>query len=167
MTTIQDVLNSAIPAATSAILNNSGIDLARQLKDEGHYDVVAVIGFSGEGFAGALGFATERSLIEAAYGECDTLLADSWLGEVANQLLGRTKNAFLAYGIEIRLAIPMVLHGLKIQARIAETNGSQFQFTSASGRACVWVDANWNTRQKVQPADTEQHAKAEGDIVIF
>lgn len=89
------------------------------------------------------------------------------VGEVANQLLGRLKNAFLAYGIEIRLAIPMVLHGLKIQARIAETDGSQFQFTSASGRTCVWVDANWNTSQEVQLADTEQHAKAEGDIMIF
>jgi len=167
MKTISQVLNDTIPDATRLILNNGGIAVVHQTLLVARYDVVAVIGFSGNGFGGALGFAAERSIIKAAYGESDTVLSDSWLGEVANQLLGRLKNALLLYGVEVRLAIPMVLHGLDLKMRAGESQINQFQFASPCGSTCVWVDANWNVHQPLTLADPEQQPQAEGELMLF
>src|SRR3569832_1090150 len=161
MKTISQVLNDTIPDATRLILNNGGIAVVHQTLLVARYDVVAVIGFSGNGFGGALGFGAERSIIKAAYGESDTVLSDSWLGEVANQLLGRLKNALLLYGVEVRLAITLVLHGLDLKMRAGESQINQFQFASPCGSTCVWVDANWNVHQPMTLADLEQQPQAE------
>jgi CheY-specific phosphatase CheX len=166
MKTIRQVLNDIIPAGTQTIFKNSGIDVDR-MSGKAHYDMVAVIGFSGDGFGGSLGFAAEHSFVNKVFGESDTLLSDSWLGEIANLLLGRLKNSLLTYGVEYRLAIPMVLHGLQLRVRAEEGKLTQFQFKSEAGFACVWVDANWNIDKELTMVDAAQHSKAEGEIMLF
>lgn len=167
MKTIGQIINDAIPHATRIILDNNGIAITHEANPAARYDAVAVIGFSGNGFGGALGFAAESVMIEAAYGESDTRLSDSWLGEVANQLLGRVKNALLGYGVEIRLAIPMVLHGLDLKVRDGDDPIKQFPCVSEHGGACVWIDANWNIHQLVHPADAAEQPQGEGELMLF
>lgn len=166
MTTVRKVLNDTIPAALAAILKDSGVDLAL-MNGKAHYDMVAVIGFSGDGFGGSLGFAAEHSFVNAAFGDSDTPMSDSWLGEIANLLLGRLKNALLAYGIEYRLAIPMVLHGLQLRVRADEGKLTQFQFKAEAGHVCVWVDSDWRMDDELSLVDVDQHSKAEGEIMLF
>src|SRR5581483_934771 len=166
MKTIRQVLYDTIPAAAQSILKDSGIDIA-PMNGKAHYDMVAVIGFSGDGFGGSLGFAAEHSFVNKAFGESDTSLSDSWLGEVANLLLGRLKNSLLSYGVEYRLAIPMVLHGLQLRVRADEGRLTQFQFKSNAGQACVWVDANWKMDKELSMVDADKHSKAEGEIMLF
>lgn len=166
MKTIRRVLHDTIPTAAQAILKDSGADIA-PMNGKAHYDMVAVIGFSGDGFGGSLGFAAEHSFVGKVFGESDTRLSDSWLGEIANLLLGRLKNALLTYGVEYRLAIPMVLHGLQLRVRDDEGKLTQFQFKSEAGHACVWVDANWNMDKELTVVDVDQHSKAEGEIMLF
>jgi hypothetical protein len=165
MKTIRQVLNETIPAATQAILKDSGVDLA-PMTGKAHYDMVAVIGFSGDGFGGSLGFAAEQSFVQTVFGESDTFLSDSWLGEISNLLLGRLKNTLLTYGVEYRLAIPMVLHGLQLRVRV-DGKLNQFQFKSDSGHACVWVDSNWDIDKELNVVDAGLHSKAEGEIMLF
>lgn len=149
-----------------AILKDSTV-IPTSMNSNAHYDMVAVIGFSGDGFGGSLCFAAEQSFVTSIFGESDTLLSDSWLGEIANLLLGRLKNALLAYGVEYRLAIPMVLHGLQLRVRVDEGNLIQFQFKSESGHSCIWVDTNWDLDRELSVVDVGQHSKAEGEIMLF
>ncbi len=111
MKTIEDVLKETIPNAINSIFEGSSVNMNGVDQDDARYDVVAVIGFSRQ-YKGALGFSAEKSLVRTAYGECDTLLADSWVGEVANQPGTIEKSTFLSYGIEIQMALPMVLNGV-------------------------------------------------------
>lgn len=166
MKTIRQVLNETIPAGAQAILKDSGADMV-PMNGQVHYDMVAVIGFSGEGFGGSLGFAAEHVFVKNVFGESDTRLSDSWLGEIANLLLGRLKNALLTYGVEYRLAIPMVLHGLQLRVRADEGKLTQFQFKSEAGHACVWVDSNWMMDKALSEVDAAQHSRAEGEIMLF
>lgn len=167
MKTIEDVLQATIPEATKIVLTNSGVNVTGGSNRAALYSVVAVIGFSGADFGGALGFAAEQEFVRAAYGEHDSILSDSWVGEIANQLLGRLKSALLCHGVEIRLAIPMVLHGLDIKLRQSEPDLAQYRCNSEHGGACVWVDANWDVHRKVQSVSAEEQPLAEGALTLF
>ncbi len=166
MKTIGNILKETIPSGLHAIFKESGVHLTETVEDQVLYDVVAVIGFSGD-YKGAVGFSAEKALVKTVYGECNTLLSDSWVAEIANQVLGRLKNALLAYGINIQIALPMVLNGIKIQVR--SINGVPYQsaLRSESGGICVWVDSNWNADQAFEIVSQKEHAKHEGDMLIF
>src|SRR3569832_848317 len=84
MTTLGCLLHDVIPDAAPALLQSNRIILRPSLGRAPHYDVVAVIGFSGSGFGGALGVAAERSLIAGHGGDCDIVLCVCWLGGFAS-----------------------------------------------------------------------------------
>jgi len=167
MKTLEDILKATIPAATQNVLKTHGVSILGKSDHIAEYSVVAVIGFSGDGFGGALGFAAESDFVKGAYSEHDSSLSDSWVGEISNQLVGRLKSALLSYGVEIRLAIPMVLHGLDIKVRHNDTPITQYRCDSEHGGACVWVDANWDVHQKVQLVSAEEQPQEEGALMLF
>lgn len=167
MKTIDQVIDDTVPSSITTILKDSGVNINEAPVSNSHYDVIAVIGFSGSGFGGAVGFAAEKSILNAAYGESDTLLSDGWVGEVANQLLGRMKNYLLSYGVVVEISIPMVLHGLELQVRVKTSQIKQYEYTSEYGHTCVWVDANWDYNQELELAASEEHAQSEGITLMF
>lgn len=167
MKTIAEILDQTIASSIQAILKNNGVVLLGASENTGYYDAVAVIGFSCESYGGVLGFAAKNSMIESAYGESNSAMSDSWLGELANQLVGRLKNALLAYGTEIQIALPMVLHGLELQVRQGTGQIRQYQYGTDAGSACVWVDADWEFSKEVELVEVDQHAKAEGEMTMF
>lgn len=144
MITIGDVLNETIPYATKMILKKNWIDIVEKRTDDPLFDVVAIIGFSSEDLGGALGIAVEKTVIEKVYCKGEMALSDGWIAEVANQLLGRLKNTFLAYGIVFKVVIPMVLHGLHLRMNLENHKVIQFGFDSGCGRLGVWIDGNWD-----------------------
>jgi len=166
MPTLRHILTTTIPATAQAILKENGIDIT-PAQGQTPYERVAVIGFSGDGFGGSLGFFAERSLVDTVYGGGDASLSDGWLGEIANLLLGRLKNTLLAYGVEYRLAIPMVLHGLDIRVRGDRGQILQFSFSSKHGSMCVVVDATWEIDRELRLVDAEYHAKEAGECLLF
>ncbi len=167
MKTIGSIVDEVVPSAMEIVLKESGIEISPLSKNESHFDVIAVIGFSGEGFGGALGFAAQQSILEAKHNKSSDRLSDGWIGEIANQLLGRLKNALLNYGIDFQIAIPMVLHGLNLQISGRLEEIKEYSFRSKLGDTCVWVDANWDTTQECKTVEAKQLAKAEGDMLLF
>jgi CheY-specific phosphatase CheX len=148
MKTLGDVLEATIPVATQSVLNNHGVHIVGDSNRVAVYSVVAVIGFSRDDFGGALGFAAEGNIVKAAYAEHNSVLSDSWVGEISNQLVGRLKSGLLSYGVVIRLAIPMVLHGLDIQVRQSETKLIHYPCDSEhGGRACGWMQIGTSTKK--------------------
>ena len=167
MKTIETIVEECIPISVQTILKESRIQISEHTDEKPHFGIIAVIGFSGHKLDGAVGFAAEESILIEGYGEANTPLSDGWVGEIANQLLGRLKNALLAYGVEVQIAIPMVLHGLNLQVSGKSAQIKQFKYSSKFGHTCVWVDANWDMKKERNEVEADQHAKAEGDMMLF
>jgi len=168
MKTIAEVINETLPFATRSVLAQSRIHLTEARVDRPVYDLIALIGFSGdEGLVGTVGFATEQSILKAEYDESETYLSEGWLGEIVNQLLGRLKNALLPYGLEINLQLPKVLHGIRLQIGSESNQVKHYMYTSEFGRCCTWVDANWDLNRNLQLAVLEEQVQSEGDMILF
>ncbi len=82
-------------------------------------------------------------------------------------LLGRLKNALLAYGLEIYLQIPKVVHGHNIRILSPEKESIQFRDISQFGHGRIWFDANWELSQELSEADINQDAEAKGKVIKF
>ncbi|MEZ4742283.1 MAG: chemotaxis protein CheX [Bdellovibrionota bacterium] len=83
-------------------------------------DYCAVIGFAGEAIKGSIAVAMGLPLLEASNPSkamgmdvAEEDLAD-WLGEIANQIIGRVKNLILKYGVDFMITTPSVFHGKNI-----------------------------------------------------
>jgi Chemotaxis phosphatase CheX len=72
--------------------------------------LISTIGFSSSAISGSLLLAIPNVVIERTLPTGDANLAD-WVGELANQLLGRLKNQLLHYEVAINLALPVVVSG--------------------------------------------------------
>ncbi|MFQ5598635.1 MAG: hypothetical protein ACE5GK_11350 [Nitrospiria bacterium] len=166
MNTIEQILKDIVPDALRTILTENGIKMNGPSQSITHFDVVAVIGFSGEGFGGALGFAGKKSILKAVQDERINFI-DGWIGEVTNRLLGRIKNNLLSYGVDFQISVPMALHGLEIQIGTQSDLIHRFEYYTDVGHACVWVDANWNPLQALKTVETNRHAKPEGALLMF
>ena len=76
------------------------------------HDLAGVIGFTGA-MRGTLFIASTTSFFDAASPAPSADTGD-WTAELANQLLGRLKNRLLRRGIEIAVATPVVVRGLRL-----------------------------------------------------
>lgn len=136
-------------------------------------DRVAVIGFMGDGVRGSLGLGISLELMQSAAAAARTasdakLDLDDWLGEMANQLLGRLKNRLLTFGPAVGLALPMVLRGLQIEFVPDTADVWTYPFHADAGSLCIWLDVRLSPEVELtETADPELSAPAEGDLVVF
>ncbi len=96
-----------------------------------------VIGFVGRGVRGTCLLAGTDGPLAASCPEGGRLR--DWVGELANQLLGRLKSKLLARGVEIAVTTPIVLSGVRLQplprGRLEPT-----VFDSPWGPVLVWTE---------------------------
>jgi CheY-specific phosphatase CheX len=139
-----------------------GIPL-RDSDGRAHLELIAVIGFSGRHMRGALGIGAVREVARAA----NATSPEDWLGEISNRVLGRLKNRLLTHDVEISLALPMVLRGVRVEL----ADGSEVwshAFASAHGPVSVWLDARFDGAFSMTPVARESPEIAtEGELVLF
>ncbi len=141
MKTIDTILKEEVTSMTQALFERYDIKIEEDQNNENNFNMIAIIGFSGKDIKGSLGFAAAENLIhESYYGETlNPEMIDDWLGEIANQLLGRLKNILLVYGLDVHLSTPMVLHGLNITVGGGSKKIHRTPFKSNMGNSAVWV----------------------------
>lgn len=112
--------------------------------------LTALIGFSGPVLVGALGLiGAEASLAKTAPDDVK-FDAHDWVGELANQALGRVKIALLRAGVEIQASTPVVLRGISVSVMRTEQVRT-FVLEHADGAIHLWVD--YTPRIELQPGD--------------
>lgn len=84
------------------------------------YQFAAVLGFSGEAVKGSLIVSCEKTLLQTSHPNLamgmpveDPDLSD-WIGEIANQILGRFKNKCSAAGVVFSMSTPTALMGSQL-----------------------------------------------------
>lgn len=81
------------------------------------YDYCAIIGYAGVEMKGTMILGASKDLLRVTHAsihmgmEVEDADLPDWLGELANQLVGRIKNGLLSYGLDFGITTPTVLGG--------------------------------------------------------
>jgi CheY-specific phosphatase CheX len=133
--------------------------------------VLAVIGFGGRSFRGSLIVSANRGLLERSCPvPCagnDEQLQD-WLGEIANQLLGRLKAQLLAHGIVIELGTPATVAGLELRVRPRnECLTPPLWLVAGSDWLVARLDATAEPNVLLCLSPDPSNSATEGEVLLF
>lgn len=137
--------------------------------------VAGIIGFTGEQFGGIVAvqtspkvvFDTVPPAIRSRMTEERVVL--DWVGELANQLLGRTKNKMLRYSASYQMSPPTAVSGHELNVVPAESSGSQWlRIATETGEIYLMIDFRTEGELMLSPSDDANRvAAAEGDLMLF
>ena len=121
-----------------------------------------VMGFVGESMRGTCLLAARAATVVAA-APADARPRD-WVGELANQLVGRLKSKLLARNVSIAMTTPVVLSGVRIEP-LPRTSIEPAVFDTATGKVLIWLEVEVDRAFRL---DTERPiAATEGDLLVF
>lgn len=121
-----------------------------------------VMGFVGESMRGTCLLAARAATVLAA-APPDARPRD-WVGELANQLVGRLKSKLLARNVSIAMTTPVVLSGVRIEP-LPRTTIEPAVFDTATGKVLIWLEVEVDGTLRF---DTERPIPAtEGDLLVF
>jgi CheY-specific phosphatase CheX len=168
MTALDEILTRALRLALG------GIHEAYVAQDPGpqesRCDVAALVKFRGPVMRGSLVLMTASA--EAAKTlrpppPVSELLVRDWVGELANQILGRIKNRLLEHGLSFDPGMPRVVWGPDLERAVHSDPGDDVLVFEASNvpltvRFAVTVDETADVA-----AMAPQETAAEGDVILF
>ena len=88
-----------------------------------------------------------------------------WIGELANQLVGRLKVKLLGHNIEIGLTTPIVLQGIQLQP-LPKSALEPAVFSCTGGTVLVWVEAEVAAGFSLPPQRAPDAGES-GDLMFF
>jgi len=121
-----------------------------------------VMGFVGDRVRGTCLLAAPQGTVEAAAPKDAS--ARDWVGELANQLVGRLKAKLLARGATIALSTPVVLRGVKLSP-LPRTDVAPVVFESAAGKVLVWLEVE--IEDGFQLGEERALKASEGELLVF
>jgi CheY-specific phosphatase CheX len=138
--------------------------------------MLAIIGFGGDQLRGSLVLSANHGLLETScpartVGRSDATHAEilqDWVGELANQLLGRLKSQLLAHGIAIQLGTPTTVSGLELRVRsCGDRPTTPLWLHAGSDWLVARLDAIAAPETKLSASPDPSSAAAEGEILLF
>jgi hypothetical protein len=90
--------------------------------------------------------------------------ARDWVGELANQLVGRLKAKLMARGATIALSTPVVLRGVKLSP-LPRTDVAPVVFESTAGKVLVWLEVE--IEDGFQLGEERALKASEGELLVF
>jgi hypothetical protein len=164
---LQPLFDAATANAVPELFSTYGITLGaidQQVRPPISFVTCGVIGFSGPVVRGALVVALTGGLAEQTNPMGSAGNPRDWIGELANQLLGRIKLALLDHGVEIYLNLPAVLKGEHL-APIPRREVQPMVFSATEGVVGVWLEIEERDGERSQAVNTDR-AKS-GDAIFF
>lgn len=135
--------------------------------------VAGVIGFVGAGVRGSVVLATVSAVGVATRPVAATTVseANDWVGELANQLLGRLKNHyFLAHGVDIQMSAPVTVSGRDLSCVFGNRGGdadTPLHFTSTPGPITIWSELRVDEGFVLGPKVEQAVCAEEGGMELF
>lgn len=151
-------------SACIELMNAYGVEL-RPTQGWAESDEVmysGVMGFVGESVRGTCLLAAPHGTVLAAAPQAAS--ARDWVGELANQLVGRLKAKLMARGATIALSTPVVLRGVKLSP-LPRTDVDPVVFESTAGKVLVWLEVE--IENDFQLGEERALSAAEGELLVF
>jgi CheY-specific phosphatase CheX len=180
-----EVLDEIVSRSAEDLWRDCGLTLprtrAQAIPHIGERHVAGLVTFSGPRIQGSLALvstfpvvaktrptdldSTSRSSGSAG----DRILLRDWVGELTNQLLGRIKNRFCAFGLKFDVAMPIAFSGPALSFAIRKYSKARI-FTFGRGNDVIGVAVDISTEPQLASmtpqTDIEQAAR-EGDVILF
>ncbi len=121
-----------------------------------------VMGFVGDSVRGTCLLAAPQAAVEAAAPRAAG--ARDWVGELANQLVGRLKAKLMARGATIALSTPVVLRGVRLSP-LPRTDVDPVVFDSAAGKVLVWLEVE--IEDDFELGQERALQATEGELLVF
>lgn len=121
-----------------------------------------VMGFVGDALRGTCLLAAPAATVLAA-APPDARPRD-WVGELANQLVGRLKSKLLARSVTIAMTTPVVLTGVRISP-LPRGDVAPAVFDTVTGRVMVWLELEVDGAFRF--GSERPLAAGEGDLLVF
>ena len=121
-----------------------------------------VMGFVGESVRGTCLLAAPQGTVEDAAPKGAS--ARDWVGELANQLVGRLKAKLMARGATIALSTPVVLRGVRLSP-LPRTDVAPVVFESTAGKVLVWLEVE--IENDFQLGEERALKASEGELLVF
>jgi CheY-specific phosphatase CheX len=135
---------------------------------------VGILGFTGGEVRGTVMLGLTDDILRLHCGlECGEAiprsLARDWVGELANQLLGRLKNRLMPYGATIYLSTPVTLTGQRIMLLSSDTHCAigPLVFRCGEEFVCVWLEYEVNEEHVWERSEEDAPLGSEGDLLMF
>lgn len=167
------LLNELIMQCTNEFFQSRGVSLHEGAARDGVIEHAAAIGFSSREMRGVVGIGMETATLRRIVAMQPLLGAhvsvEDWLGEAANQLLGRFKNKLVSYGPVVSIALPMVLRGMRMQFVPIGAEGLWTHVAqSGAGQVWVWLDVRMSDDVVLERStDPDVQSAPEGAMVLF
>lgn len=122
-----------------------------------------IIGFTGNDARGTLVLAPSQRLLKSSQPTADGHDRD-WVGELANQLLGRVKNQLLSCGVEIHMTTPVVIKGQHLSP-VPREELQPLWFVGDGVQLAVWLDIELTAGKRLEIG--ESSTPGEGEAFLF
>src|SRR5262249_54026692 len=89
-----------------------------------------------------------------------------WVAELANQLVGRFKNAMLRHGVEVAMSIPVVLTATQLRP-LPHTQIEPLRLALGAGQLTVWLEVEADAELVLAEPSEDSMIAAEGEAMLF
>lgn len=133
-------------------------------------EVAGIIGFSSDEFRGSVLIgAPTKTLLACSCVQGIEIDPLDWVGEIANQLLGRIKTSLLSYGVSVQLATPVSVQGGELRFHTQE-HGELWSlvFATPFGEAIIRLAAECGAGFQLDASSSvDRVSAAEGELMFF
>ncbi len=167
-----DVLDAVLQSSAIAMFEAYGVAASEATPASGTRlrEFAAIIGFSGAQLRGSLVVTLDRALVEVSGGgQVEGNAQLDWVGEVANQVLGRLKNRLLQFGVNIDLSTPVAISGDDLASTVRHSTVVRIvNLETIHGFCSLFLDY-----RLIAPVDLTDEAKlevsvqSEGELLLF
>lgn len=129
---------------------------------------LALTGFCSEDVRGTLVLACAEGPLRASNPTGSTSPRD-WIGELANQLLGRVKNDLLCRNIELVTIPPTVVSGQHVHPVLSSSPGFHpvLMKSADGGLVCLWIEAEVSPRFQLKDPASNPDIPEPGEVMLF
>jgi CheY-specific phosphatase CheX len=158
------MMQSLAGAACVELMQAYGVDLTpgNGWGDSDEVMFSGVMGFVGDSVRGTCLLAAPQGAVEAAAPK--DAGARDWVGELANQLVGRLKAKLMARSVTIALSTPVVLRGVKLSP-LPRTDVEPVVFQSPQGKVLVWLEVE--IEDGFHLGEERALLASEGELLVF
>lgn len=160
------LLIGALHPAVTELFTAYGIDA--DFINEGARDAyiaAGVLRFRGEGIDGRLTLYATESVFEDMR-RCGHVCESDWVGELANQLVGRIKLKLLERGLDFQLGTPVNFNREELGSLLSR-RPPEWRVTTGEGRLGVHFGARFEETFELASGEVRSGALREGEAVLF
>jgi CheY-specific phosphatase CheX len=161
--------NYITQSARELFLDVSGFAFEPVEKSDGFPEITAVLGIAGSRVAGSATLGTSTICLAALAAKANSDMPEDWLGELANQLVGRFKRRIVAHGVDFSLGTPTLISGERLHVLVSLSHKPPLtvHLQSAIGRVEIWLEFELRDGCELSAEPQDDGSLIEGEALLF